>query len=106
MPPPNPEIASNFFLYLGICLGAGLGIIVLIALISSSTASIYQSHVIKREESMFKDVDQGATLEIRNLFYSMKVFEKGRYVQKTLLHNISHTIKPGSVVAVCFMDYR
>jgi hypothetical protein len=103
IPPPEPEVASNLFLYIGIGLGSGLGVIVLLALFSSSITSLYQTHVIKKEEHEYKDEAQGASLEIRNLTYTMKVFEKGKYVEKTLLNNINHVIKPGSVVAVSLM---
>jgi hypothetical protein len=90
------------FVYIGIGLGSGLGAIVLIALLSSCITSIYQTSVIKKQEYRDIDAAQGASLEIKNLTYTMKVFEKGSYKEKTLLSDINHYIKPGSVVAVSF----
>lgn len=58
------------------------------------------SHLLYLTFFSSKHENLGASIEFRNLTYKLKVKEQGRTVNKTFLNNISHSIQPGSVVAI------
>lgn len=97
-PQPVPEPREQRLWWIGLVIAGIVAGIILVLFVLSLGCSIIHYHVIKNEHRAIGNEHYGAKLHFKDVSYFLKTSWFGKTQQ--LLHNISHTIYPGQVVAL------
>eukprot|EP00817_Percolomonadidae_sp_ATCC50343_P003641 CAMPEP_0117424024 /NCGR_PEP_ID=MMETSP0758-20121206/4527_1 /TAXON_ID=63605 /ORGANISM="Percolomonas cosmopolitus, Strain AE-1 (ATCC 50343)" /LENGTH=692 /DNA_ID=CAMNT_0005207557 /DNA_START=671 /DNA_END=2745 /DNA_ORIENTATION=+ len=96
--PPIPEPRTEPLWWIGLIVGGIVVVIVVFLLLTATIWSIIHYYVVKKEHKSFVGEYYGAKLEFSNVSYFLKTsFFKPK---QQLLHDISHTVHPGEVLAI------
>lgn len=93
---------TKSFLFLYIASGIGsfvFGSLFFIIFIITIFDFCISKQITKEWNSTNTEV-MGCSFEFKNISYTLKVKEKGKWVQKKILKNLSHKIKSGSILAL------